>query len=196
MRRRTLLGAGAIVALHLATRRRIMQVGRAGNPAPADAILVFGAAVQHDGPSPALQERLRQAIDLHRQGCAPLIVCLGGNREVQAMRSFALDAGLEPSAVAIEPRGVNTRASIAAIVDGSPRRFERVIVVSSPYHMHRILAECRRQNLPALSSPAPMVTQSLRQAPWIFLLRELQYLRETLAVWWYALTAQWARVWP
>jgi uncharacterized SAM-binding protein YcdF (DUF218 family) len=171
-----------------------MQVGRASNPGPADAILVFGAAVQPDGPSPALQERLQHAVDLHRQGCAPLIVSLGGNREVQAMRSFALDAGLHPSAVAIEPRGVNTRASIAAVADQSPRRFERVIVVSSPYHMHRILVECRRQNLPALSSPAPGVARSLRQAPRIFLLQELQYLRETLAVWWYALTAQRVRV--
>jgi uncharacterized SAM-binding protein YcdF (DUF218 family) len=158
------------------------RVHRAGRPRPvlqADAIVVFGAAVRASGPSPELQARLEHAAELHRRGCAPAILCSGGFSrgvcEASAMRAALLRLGIPSHAVLMDDQGRSTRHTVAAI----KRRFGQwrsAIAVSSPYHMHRILRESRRQGVELIPSPA------LRVGP-----RTRQHLREVAAVWWYAL---------
>jgi vancomycin permeability regulator SanA len=44
----------------------------------ADGIIVLGAAVWKDQPSPVFQERINHAIQLHKDGYAPIIIFTGG----------------------------------------------------------------------------------------------------------------------
>jgi hypothetical protein len=69
-----LIGAAAWLGL-LAS---IYLYGRYDGAAPADVIVVLGAA-QYDGrPSPVLRARLDHAIELYHRGVAPAIITTGG----------------------------------------------------------------------------------------------------------------------
>src|SRR5699024_7859386 len=76
-----LLVFGLLVGYVSITLVQVWADSRRDGAAPADAIVVLGAA-QYDGrPSPVLARRLDHALELHRAGLAPLIVVTGGRRE-------------------------------------------------------------------------------------------------------------------
>ncbi|HKO28161.1 MAG TPA: YdcF family protein [Solirubrobacteraceae bacterium] len=179
----------AVAAVALVTGGRIKAGGRSRTPRPGGAILVFGAAVGPGGPCTALGERLSHAADLYHAGLAPCIVCCGGQIEVEAMHGFLIARGIPEHAVILDPEASTTRRSVA----GARRRGHgsRVIVVSSSYHVHRIMAECRRQRFDAEPWPVPPRTRESR-SPFASLCLHGHLLREVVAVWWYSLTA-WAR---
>jgi murein DD-endopeptidase MepM/ murein hydrolase activator NlpD len=148
----------------------------------ADAIVVFGAAVWPDGPSPTLRVRVARAAELHRQGLAPIVLCSGGRSngrsEAQLMRRMLLTQGVSADAVIPDDGGVNTRQALRSVRRFGEGRW-RIIAVSSPYHMARIGREARRQGIETQLCPAP------RPGPrsWPLLLFDTrQYLRETVAI--------------
>ena len=59
-----LIPPAAVLTALLATWRGIVRAGRAADPPRADAIVVFGARAQPDGPSRELAARLRHAAEL------------------------------------------------------------------------------------------------------------------------------------
>jgi len=176
------LTAALLVGLATAaTRYRIRTSARQSRLEPSDAILVFGAALWSDGPSTALAHRLGNAARLYRAGLATRIACYGGEAEVRAMRRFLLADGIPAQALHLDSQGTTTRRAVSA---AQRQGWRRVTVVSSPYHVHRILGECRRQRLTAQASPSVLPSKSTLVWPWL----ERQYAREIAAVWWYWLT--------
>ena len=165
-----------------------IRIRRGGRDAPAetgDAIVVFGAAAGPRGPSPELAARLSHAAALYFEGRAPTILCSGGftgpTSEAHAMRDALVARGVDPADIAVDDTGVSTRRAVSAAVRHGAGRWRRVIAVSSPYHMHRIVAEARRQGLAVVASPAATtpITRATRA-------RVRQTLREVIAVWLYA----------
>jgi uncharacterized SAM-binding protein YcdF (DUF218 family) len=154
----------------------------------ADAIVVFGAEVYEHGPSPELRARLEHAAALYRNGYAPTIVCSGGISrglsEPEIMRSALSECGIPPTAVLVDESGSSTRRTIAAARRHATGPWRRVVLVSSPYHMYRIVGEARRQRLDGMPSAAFDTPITRRR-----IARVRQELREVLAVWWYAVTA-------
>src|SRR5262245_45184927 len=177
--------AGGALAL---TWLRIRWHGRLAANTPADVIVVFGAAAYENGPSPELAARLRHAAHLYHQGLAGTIVCSGGhpgpNSEARVMQRALVDAGVPAQATLIEETGSSTRRTLAAVERLGNGRWSRILMVSSPYHMYRIMGEARRLGLPVVASPAPGTPIMKRLRP-----RVRQTLREVAAVWWYAPTA-------
>lgn len=176
------LSAGAIGTTWL----RVALGGRGRPTASADAIVVFGAEATVCGPSAELQARLDHAAELYFDGRAGTILCSGGFTgrvsEARAMRAALVRRGVAEDAVLADESGSSTRRTVASAVRHGAGRWRRVLVVSSPYHMHRIVAEARRQDLTVLPSPAP-ATPIMRTT----LGRLRQTLREVVAVWFYAL---------
>lgn len=129
---------------------------------PADAIVVFGAAVWSDGrPSDALRDRTETALALYRRGLAPVLVFSGGHgpgapiSEPEAMRQMALAAGVPASAIVLDETGLNTAATVAAVAElARARGWQRVMMVSHDYHCARIKLACARQGLAAYTVPA------------------------------------------
>ena len=167
----------------LVTRYRIARRARQRRLNRSSAILVFGAAVPGGEPCRALCHRLLEAAELYRSGIAPEIVCYGGGDEVEVMSRFLVGCGVPQPAITADGRGTTTRRAIAAARARADWR--EVIVVSSSYHLYRIVAECRRNGIAAAASPG---TRPWRSAK-VRLHLERQYLREIIAVWWYWLTA-------
>lgn len=126
-------------------------------PEPADALIVLGAQVYHDGaPSPALKRRLHLALTLYEEGYAGKIITTGaqgGNEpmpEADAMKAYLVANGVPADAIFCDPDSYNTIQNITnakAIMD--QERLQTAIVVTSDYHLWRTLSVCRDLDLPA-----------------------------------------------
>jgi uncharacterized SAM-binding protein YcdF (DUF218 family) len=170
------------------TLRRVLRAERGRPAGPADAVLVFGAAARAGRASPELHARLEQAARLYRAGRAPLVLCSGGFTEgvseAAVMRAVLVDHGVPEHALLVHEGGTSTRRSVQAAVEYGRGRWDRVLLVSSPFHMHRVATEARRQGLRGLPCP-PGLTPVMRHAR----IRAGHRLREVAASWWYALGA-------
>jgi uncharacterized SAM-binding protein YcdF (DUF218 family) len=181
--------AGAALATTgaaLYTWRRIDQAAAAPGEASADAILVFGARATEHGPSPELAARLAHAANLYARGCARKIVCSGGVSgtvsEPEVMARVLREAGIPSEHVITDERGRSTRATLAAERERINGSGERLLAVSSPFHMHRIDLEARRHGLDVV--PAPPPTTPIASCP----PKHVRWrLREVIAVWFYAI---------
>lgn len=160
------------------------RTGRRPGAGSADAVVVLGAEVVGQRPCGELRARLDHAAAVWRQGRAPVVVCCGGlSRGVDenvVMANYLVDAGVDADAVS-SLDGATTRRSMAAVADAG---YSRILVVSSPYHLHRAVAEARRHGLTAVGCPAPGSPEQADPA-----MRRLRTATEVVASAWYALPA-------
>jgi uncharacterized SAM-binding protein YcdF (DUF218 family) len=131
-------------------------------PAKADAIVVFAGGVGESGRAGGgAQERLKQAIDLYRGGYAPVLILSSGYvysfHEAESMRALAIDQGVPASAILLEERSTNTFQNVRYVDDIlRDRRWRRILLVSSPYHMRRALLVWRKQAPDVTVVPTPV----------------------------------------
>ncbi len=155
---------------------------------PADVVVVLGARVYASGqPSPLLADRIRTAVDLYRSGLAPNLIMSGGDgvdgfNEARVMRDVAIEGGVDPAAIIVDPRGNSTEATVTNVMAILAARtaaplHERVIVVSQAYHLPRIQLAFSNVGFDVLTVPAAEV-QPIRELP-------LLMLREVPAFWAY-----------
>jgi uncharacterized SAM-binding protein YcdF (DUF218 family) len=131
-------------------------------PQRADAIVVFGGGVGESGQAGGgYQERVKQAVDLYRQGFAPRVVISSGFvfafKEADVMRSLAAANGVPESAIVLELEAANTRQNVMftdAILEKNGWR--RILLVSSPYHMRRALLTWKKAAPQIDVVPAPV----------------------------------------
>jgi uncharacterized SAM-binding protein YcdF (DUF218 family) len=181
------IAAAAVSLLLLAvaawTWGRIVRTGRGPHTVEgADAIVVLGARALPERPSRELQARLDHAAALWRTGFAGRIVCSGGWDgdicEPVVMASALVAAGVPGAAVEVDDRGTCTRETVHLAADYARVGAKRVLLVSSPYHLHRLSIEARRIGLDASVSapPATPITRNRRRLA-------RQRAREVVAVW-------------
>jgi len=185
MKRRThlrarVIGAAVVVAIlaWIGMVVAVIVVGARDQAAPANAIVVLGAAQYEGHPSPVLRARLDHALDLYQRSLAPLVIVTGGTgagdttSEAQVGRRFLLEHGVPDSAIVMETRGLTTSQSVhavAAIVSALPGR--RVILVSDPFHMLRLSILARALGLTPLTSPtrtSPISTRASARWKYVF----------------------------
>ncbi|MGH3614919.1 MAG: YdcF family protein [Pseudonocardia sp.] len=188
---RLVIGSLVLAVLIVAgTAFRVWYVARVDDRQAVDAVVVLGAA-QYDGqPSSIFAARLRHAKALYEQGLAPRIVTTGGSRqgdvytEAEAGRRYLLDRGVPARAVVAVGEGTDTLGSLRAVASRAEGdRWQRVLVVSDPWHSLRARMMARDSGLEAWTSPTrsgPAVQTRETQARYIF--------RETAAVLYYGLT--------
>ena len=107
-----------------------------------DCILVLGAAVWGDNPSPMLEDRLKTAVDLYKNGVAKKIIMSGDHGridydEVNKMKSYAIEKGIPSEDIFMDHAGFSTYESMyrAKEVFG----VKSMIVVTQKYHLYRSL---------------------------------------------------------
>lgn len=113
-------------------------------PKKADAIIVLGGGVGESGKvGQGYEERVEYAVELYKKGYAGRIVFSSGYthifKETLVMKALALSLGVPESAIILENRASNTYDSVLftkEIVD--KEHWNRVILLSSPYHMLRV----------------------------------------------------------
>lgn len=107
-----------------------------------DCILVLGAGLRDNEPSPMLRDRLDKAIACYRQGIAPKILMSGdhgrsGYNEVQVMKQYAIDAGVPSSDIFMDHAGFSTYESMIRARDVF--NVKAPVVITQKYHIYRAL---------------------------------------------------------
>jgi len=125
-----------------------------------DAILILGAAVWADGPSPTLRRRVLHGAALWHAGAAPVIVVAGGlgrnpPTEAAAMAAVLHDAGVPATAIRQEDASTSTldniRLSLPILRELQARR---VIIVTDATHGPRAALVARHFGLhPRVDTP-------------------------------------------
>lgn len=166
MRQRVLRIVLVVVAILAAyffiTFVQVWHASHQDDVAPAEAIVVLGAAQFNGRVSNVLMARLDHAADLYQQGYAPLIVVTGGRvgndpfTEAGVSATYLESKGVPGSAIERETTSTNSYDELAATARFlDDRGIDDVLLVSDPFHAYRIAAIADDVGLNARVSPTP-----------------------------------------
>jgi uncharacterized SAM-binding protein YcdF (DUF218 family) len=163
MRRVIAVAAALVVAAWLLVVVGVVVAAGHDAAAPADAIVVLGAAQYNGHPSPVFRARLDHAADLLRRGLATHLIVTGGVgagdtvSEAVVGRRYLVAGGTDTAAIVAIATGRSTEPSLRAAADWIHRHDgRRVILVSDGFHMLRLCLMARRLRLVPLGSPAKL----------------------------------------
>ncbi|SEM70069.1 DUF218 domain-containing protein [Loktanella fryxellensis] len=142
-----------------------------------DAILILGAAVWPDGPSPTLRRRALHGAALWHAGVAPVVIGCGGlgrhpPTEAAMIASLLLDAGVHATAILQEGRSTTTIENIRfALPLLRSIGATRVVIVTDATHGPRAARVARHYRLRARvsatalrgSHPPTVMRQAVRE---------------------------------
>ena len=179
-----MLAVGLVLALWLAgVAAYIVWTGERDQAAPADAIIVLGAAAYDARPSPVFEQRIVHGIHLYERGLADWLIFTGGFggegarfAESEVARRYAIDEGVPAERILIETVSRTTHENMeqaARLMHG--QGLHRAILVSDPLHMARALRQARGQGIEALGSATPTSRFRSLESRWRFLLREVYF---------------------
>ena len=143
-----------------------------------DAILILGAAVWANGPSPTLRRRALHGAALWHAGAAQWVVACGGlgrhpPTEAAAIREILLAQGVAQDAILQEDRSTTTLENIRfALPLLKERGLSRIIIVTDATHGPRALLVARHFRLRARHS-APSIRGSRKRSLLRQAMREL-----------------------
>lgn len=135
----------------------------------ADCILVLGAGVwDNNRPSPMLEDRLLQGIELYRNGASDRLLMSGDHGrkeydEVNIMKQFAIDRDVNSEHIFMDHAGFNTYDSLYRARDIF--QAEKIIVVTQKYHLYRALYIAKKLGIEAYgvaSDPRSYAGQEVR----------------------------------
>lgn len=168
-----LLGIVAVLGINAwvsgSVADRILTAEDAALLEDVDCILVLGCAVKENGvPSAMLEDRLKRGVELYDLGAAPKILMSGDHGtesydEVDAMKRYAVDAGVPSEDVFMDHAGFSTYESMYRARDVF--QAETVVIVSQGYHLYRAVYDARALGLNAYGIAAEDVAywgQSVR----------------------------------
>jgi uncharacterized SAM-binding protein YcdF (DUF218 family) len=171
----------ALVLYFAVTFVQIWWRGHEHTTKDAQAILVFGTTEDNGTPSPELQARLDQALDLFRHHRAPWMIVTGGKRPGDVFTEAGVSATyLEhhgvPADDIIKGGGSDTWQNVESVMEKLRRHhITTVITVTDPFHEYRAMAIAAAQGLVPYPSP-------VRNSPTIKHQLWRYYLKETLEV--------------
>ena len=107
-----------------------------------DCILVLGAGIRNNRPSPMLEDRLLVAIDLYKAGIASKILVSGDHEnynydEVNVMKDYLKDKGIPSEDIFMDHAGLSTYDSIYRT--HKIFKANKIVIVTQKYHLYRAL---------------------------------------------------------
>lgn len=151
------------------TKDRIIKEDEISKYGNFDCIIVLGAKIWKDKPSPMLSDRLDEAILLYQKGLAPKIIMSGDHGqdnydEVNPMKDFAIEKGVPSENIFMDHAGFSTYDSIYRAKEIFQSK--NIIIVTQEYHLYRALYIAKKLGLNAVGVPADLRTyagQSYRE---------------------------------
>ena len=125
-----------------------------------DCIVVLGAGLFGDRPSPMLEDRLNRAIELYKSGVSKKIIMTGDHGrkdydEVNAMKNFAIRKGVPSEDIFMDHAGFSSYDSMYRAKEIFLAK--RIVVVTQDYHLYRSLYIADRLGICAYGVPAKHV---------------------------------------
>lgn len=124
------------------TKSKIVTEKQAKELENVDCILVLGAGIWGDKPSPMLEDRLLQGITLYNNQTSSKIIMSGDHRkeeydEVNVMKDFAIEKGVKSEDIFMDHAGFSTYDSVYRAKEIF--KAQKIIIVTQKYHLHRAL---------------------------------------------------------
>ncbi|GAA4614162.1 hypothetical protein GCM10023195_61730 [Actinoallomurus liliacearum] len=172
---------------------RVWYVARQDDHRHSDAIIVLGAAQYNGKPSAVLEWRLTHALKLYREGVAPHIVTVGGNRpgdnytEAGTGKAWLNEHGVPNNRIVAVRSGSDTLQSMIDVGKEYKRQgWHTAVIVTDPWHALRSRTMADDNGIKAVTSPT-------RSGPTVGT-RDTQFhyiVRETGGYLWYVFIGRW-----
>ncbi|WP_416197674.1 MAG: DUF218 domain-containing protein [Sporanaerobacter sp.] len=143
-----------------------------------DYVIVLGARLYGDKPSPALLERLKVAKEYLSQNRDVKVIVSGGQgidediSEGQAMKEYLVDNGIDKDMIIIEDKSISTfenlQFSLEKIKEIDDKENIKVLIATNKYHIFRAKFLAKRlgmipYGLPAKTPISIVVPQYIRE---------------------------------
>lgn len=122
---------------------RILSPEAAAELTDVDCILVLGCLVHASGePSDMLEDRLRRSVELFKAGAGEKLLMSGDHgqvtyNEVQSMKQYAIDQGIDSSDIFMDHAGFSTYESLYRAKEVFQAK--KILIVTQEYHLYRAL---------------------------------------------------------
>lgn len=154
------------IYIYISTRQQINTNQDFG----ADCILILGAGVRNNQPTPMLKDRLLEGIQLYNEKKAPKIIVSGDHSsedydEVNIMKQFAIEQGVPSSDIFMDHAGFSTYESLYRAKEIFQAK--KVIIVTQDYHLYRSLFIANQLGIDAIgytANPRSYKGQLIREA--------------------------------
>lgn len=151
------------------TQKQIIENNNYSDLNDIDCIIVLGAGIWGDKPSPMLEDRLLEAIALYEDNVSSKLLMSGDHGriehdEVNTMKNFAIERGVHSEDIFMDHAGFSSYESIyrAKEIFGA----KKVVIVTQKYHLYRALYIANRLGLEAYgvgSDPREYVGATYRE---------------------------------
>ena len=115
-----------------------------------DCILVLGAGIRNNNPSPMLEDRLLTTVELYNNNISSKIVVSGDHGqenydEVNVMKNYLLKKGIPSDDIFMDHAGFSTYESIYRLKEIF--KTQKIIIVTQEYHLYRALHIASKLNI-------------------------------------------------
>ena len=133
---------GILINLYvkLSTKNQIIGENECEKLSDIDCIIILGAGIWGDKPSPMLEDRLLEGIKLYQNNVSNKIIMSGDHgrkeyNEVKIMKDYAIEKGIPSENIFMDHAGFSTYDSIYRAKDIF--QVKKVIIVIQKYHLYR-----------------------------------------------------------
>ena len=154
----------------IVTKNRILKKEEYSKLEDIDCIIVLGAGIWGDKPSPMLEDRLKEAVSLYNQNISSKIIMSGDHGkadydEVNIMKEYAIEQGVASEDIFMDHAGFSTYESMYR----AKEVFEanKIVIVTQKYHLYRALYIAKQLGIEAYgvnSDPRKYVGATYREA--------------------------------
>lgn len=134
------------------TKNEIVKEENVSNIEGVDCILILGAGIWGDKPSPMLEDRLKEGITLYKKGTTKKIIMSGDHSredydEVKIMKEYAESEGVPSEDIFMDHAGFSSYDSVyrAKEIFG----VQKMIIVTQKYHLYRSLYIAKKLGIEA-----------------------------------------------
>ncbi len=134
---------GINIYVKASVSKKLYQQEQAEKLPKVDCIMVLGAGLKADGsPNFMLKDRLNAAISLYRKGISHRLLMTGDHgrkdyNEVQAMKDYAMQAGIPADHIFMDHAGFSTYES--AYRAKNIFQISSTVIITQKYHLYRAL---------------------------------------------------------
>ena len=124
------------------TSKQIMNENNSAKLSDVDCIIILGAGIWGDKPSPMLEDRLLEGIKLYQNNVSDKIIMSGDHGrkeydEVNIMKNYAIEKGIPSENIFMDHAGFSTYESIYRARDIF--KAKKIVIVTQKYHLYRAL---------------------------------------------------------
>ena len=148
---------GINLYVRISTKNQIIKENEYEDLSDIDCIVILGAGIWGDKPSPMLEHRLIEGIKLYQNSVSDKIIMSGDHGkkeydEVNIMKQFAIEEGIPSENIFMDHAGVSTYESIYRAKEIFQAR--KIVIVTQEYHLYRALYIANKLGLEAYGAGA------------------------------------------